>query len=77
MGGEEEVSSGHNEVPSVINFIQIEFEYEFASLALIFVGETREARNPLAPQCLAIVKSCMKIVISFLCWCLKKLKLSA
>ena len=49
MGGEEEVSSGHNEVPSVINFIQIEFEFEFASLALVFVGVTREARNRLAP----------------------------
>ena len=55
-------------MPSVINFIQIEFEFEFefASLALVFLGETKEARNPLAPQCLAIVKSCMKIVITAL-----------
>lgn len=59
MVGEEEVSSGHNEVPSVVNFIQteFEFEFEFASLALVFLGETKEARNPPAPQCLAIVKS--------------------
>lgn len=47
MGGEEEVSSGHNEVPSVISFIQIEFEFKFASLALIFVGEPEKPETLL------------------------------